>query len=243
MRKFLSATLIVLALILPNGAFAAIALDTTAAGTRVTTTTSTLSYTVGATANARLFVGVNVDQTVNLEQVTSVTYNGVAMNLVGGVVISTGGVGNVYLYELAIAAPDGAAHNIVSTKNGSVSGQRIFAVSYNGVSQGALDSSNTDGPVSQVNLTQTLTLGSNAWMVVYNTNSAGDPTAGTNNTQRQNGTGFGVYLGDSNGPNTGSFAMTTNHVGTNTWGGIAASFTPVADTAVVSPTYQQTMSW
>ncbi len=189
-------------------------------------TTNTLSSYSITGSNVSLFVGVDVAQSADVAQCTGVTANGVSMGSeVGHIVISTGGVGNVYLFNLVGAATG----NIVATKNSALSELALMASSYSGVSQGALDNSSTAGPSSSSNFTQSVASNTaNAWGLVFNGNGTGNPTAGTNNLLRLvDAGGYGYFMGDTNSDQaSGGFSMQTLGSGTRTWGGIMAAFAP-----------------
>ena len=157
-----------LSTVLVPTAGSAITFDNAASGGSSTNvSTKTVSYTVGGTANF-LLAGIVGDATTDL--VTSVTYNGVAMVLLGKAL-----VGSNWLYLYGLTAPTTGAHNLIITAsaNCSILGSEI--ASYIGVSavyyQTIVSASSA---VSSASISTTITSPVTAcWAVQFSRNSAG----------------------------------------------------------------------
>jgi hypothetical protein len=173
------------------------------------TTTQNVSYTVGATANAFLFL-VFQSNITGLDKVTGVTYNAVAMTQLQKVTIN----GNArYCYYLFIASPDGSAHNISITYSSNDSSFGRIA-SYNGVLQSGLDASQTRSTTTGPFNDAITTVADNCWTVLGCTSVDGNWSAGAGSNAVV-GSGTFAAIFDSNAAITpaGSTTMTvTNSV-------------------------------
>lgn len=169
-----------------------IAFDATSTGTAASTTL-TVSHTCSGSDRA-LVVGV-VGRTA--DEVTGVTYNGVAMTQIG----KKAETGSRYVYLYYLNAPATGAHDIVVSASGSAY-LELSAASYTGVLQtGQPEVNAVNSAVSASSLTTSLTtLADNAWTVLAALHQSGTLTAGSGSTQR-NTTLVGAIL-DSNGPVT-----------------------------------------
>lgn len=198
-----------------------------------TTSSRTFSYTCGSGSGRLLVVNFAGDTVAGSDNVTSVTYNSIAMTLIAKTV--TGGSRFNYAYYLL--NPASGANNVVITV-GSNHYIIANAADYSGVL--ALDNSTTHVTGSSVNtLTSSLTtIADNSWVTLFEEGYNGNPlpTAGTGAIRRTADAAFGsVAVFDSNGVITpaGSYSMTTNRTSNSASGisHIMASFSPVLATA------------
>ena len=180
----------------------AIAYDNSAQGT---TTTNPLTYSHTTAGSDRiLFVGVRWYQGDNL---TSVTYAGVAMTQINKRQDNAGN--NAYTYLYYLINPASGANNVVVTGTGNPN-IRIDSVSasYTGADQSAQpDSSNSQSSTSSTMTMSTTVVASNCWLVGISSNfRATSPGAGT--TERQEIAGDPFAIDDSNGTvGTGSQSL------------------------------------
>ena len=207
----------------------AIAFDASNQGARNVSATGSITWNHTCTgANLILLVGV----TCTGDNVTGVTYNGVAMTLID----KTASVAGDFNYLYALQAPATGSNAVVVSLTGTHFLAALSA-SYTGVNQSVTLDSHT--PANTTTATpwsmSTTVVAANCWLVSYNefTNSS-TTTAGSGTTQRQIGnTGQDRNLFDSNGTvSTGS--QTLNYVfngGSQAVGGIIASLAPAAVTA------------
>jgi hypothetical protein len=202
----------------------AIAFDAATDGGKVNPATSlTFSHTCTGSLGL-LVVGFSGDNFGGADDVSSVTYNSVAMTLAQKITSATGGDRITYIYYLL--GPATGAHNVVITCSSShlIQGG---AVSYTGVkASGQPDATTTNfsSTVATTLTTSLTTANDNSWCVLihggYDGGSA--PTAGAGTTRRTfDGTDGGWGLFDSNGPVTpaGSKSLISNYgSGTNPFG-------------------------
>ncbi len=199
----------------------AIAFDSSSNGAALPGSSLTYSHTCSG-ANRILFVGVDVFNP-NTDDVTSVTYGGLAMTQIIKTNIS---VQRDYLYYLV--NPPTGANNIVITKSTSVS-IRSCSASYTGVKQSSqpdASASNTAAsPVTSITKAIT-TIADNCWVVSFVFNDANVSTAGTGTTKRDSAASFHA-IGDSNSAKTpaGSYSMQWTN-GTANFSMVMASFSP-----------------
>lgn len=183
-----------------------------------------------------LVVGFNGDNIGGADDITSVTYNGVALTLADKQVNpSSGGDRNTYMYFLL--GPATGAHNVVV----SCSGSHLLqggAVSYTGVKASGQPDAHTVNAESSSSLktltTSVTTSADNCWTVLIEGCYDGGtpPVAGTGSTRRTfDGTNGGWGLFDSNAAihPAGSYSMTTTR-GSDPFGleilHVMASFQP-----------------
>jgi len=171
----------------------AIALDTSTYGSFVNPgTTLTWSHTVTGT-NPVLFVGAIAATT---DILTGITYNGVAMTLVG----KGAGGSDRFIYLYVLAAPATGAHNIVvSSASSYLTG---FATSYTGGHQTTpIDSFAVTTTAGADPLPgSTTVVAANCWLVATGRGTQSPVTAGALTTARAQESDFssgGMY--DSNG--------------------------------------------
>lgn len=168
-----------------------------------TSTTKTWSHTC---SGSNRFLVVQI--LTNLDRVTGVTYNGVAMTL-----IYKGATDN-YSTVYGLIAPATGANDIVVTCSTS---QDIIAhsISYTGVSQSIFPSNSAQATSSTVNV---VTVYNNSWLVsFYRHTSVGSATAGANTTLRIDDATYAMASADSNAALTppGTFGQTITGAGTD----------------------------
>lgn len=197
----------------------AIALDSS------TTGAGSWSHTV-AGSNTILIVCTVGDLTDTL---TSITYNSVAMTLVGKVQT----LADRWQYMYYLLNPTAGTNTIQITGPAFTSGA---AISYTGVKQSAQpDASTTNNASAATTIVTSLTVvAANSWAVIWGAQGAGTISAGTGVTQRQlNGSLF--ILGDSNtGLSAGSNSMTINDTPAGNLSTIMASFSPFGAVATAA---------
>lgn len=201
----------------------AIARDAYSIAGRSAGLTRTLSHTCTG-SNLLLLAWVEEYGTNASDNITGVTYNGVAMTRIAFPTAAGGSVLRWYLY--ALLAPATGTHNIVATGTYSGSQIGIYAVSYSGVKQ----TSNPDVVVTQSQsnsspLTLSLTtVADNAWFVGGVCTDGTTPTANSNCTVINNSTdNFNVFEYNSNPKTpTGSVSMSVNVSSTNNWSSYGA---------------------
>lgn len=155
------------------------------------------------------------------DTVSSVTYNGVSMTLIGKTTFPGSGRQGAYLYYLI--NPATGSHTVSVT-----GGTGIGSASYTGAKQtGQPDSSNTGTQTGTAITMTTTVVASNCWLVGVEADPNGGETAGAGTTIR--GTdGNGLVFADSNGVvGTGSQSLVVNHGnGASAW--VVASIAPAA---------------
>lgn len=195
--------------------------------TSVTGTASPLTFSHTCTGTDRiLFVcaAVNTGTTVS-----SMTYAGSSMTLVGSVTDSAGPV--TYLYY--IVNPASGANNVVVTASATI--YTTTAVSYTGAAQsGQLDASGTTAGSTTTSYTSTATVNtSNSWMVACSRTGSGFTlTAGANTVVRQQPDavilGAGAFWDSGADLATGSRSLNVTSTSQLFGGAIYAVFKPVA---------------
>lgn len=228
----------------------AIAFDAATDGGKVNPGTSlTFSHTCTGSLGL-LVVGFSGDNFGGADDVSSVTYNSVAMTLAAKITSATGGDRISYIYYLL--GPATGAHNVVITCSSShlIQGG---AVSYTGVKASAQPDNTTTNFSSTVatSLTTSLTtVNDNCWTVLlHGCYDGSSPTAGTGSTRRTfDGVDGGWALFDSNAAVTpaGSKSMASNlGSGSNPFGlaivHVMASFQPDTGGAAATPHFFATM--
>lgn len=191
------------------------------------------SYTVNSNTNGILWVAIRK----LVDDLTSVTYGGVAMTLAGKLTPGSGGSETNYLYYLLAPA---TGSNTVAV-NGSTSGNiAVAAASYTGAAQTGVpdafgsvrNSSVSSGVLNGPALT---TVANNCWAVIFSRKTAtGAISAGSGLTRRiHNETTLTYALCDTNGALTPAGAKTLQvnaSDGTQDWGHVIASFAPYVAT-------------
>lgn len=162
-------------------------------------------------AGSGLFAGIEGDTTSDL--ITGVTWNGVAMTLVGKIKQARW----AYLFGISNASV-GTANLVVNASSSTVIGRTI--ASYTGV--GTIPDASTTGTTTSAALTLSVTaIAANCWTIMFG--HAANPIAGAGTTVRVTGSGFG--LGDSNGP-VGPGSTSLSFTNTVSWAGVMCSFAP-----------------
>lgn len=173
----------------------AIAFEAVGGATQITTTSLTWSHTVTASSNYLVVFVATTSTNGTLNDVSSVTYNGVAMTQID--TLSDAGAGN-RIYSYVLPAPDTGTNNVIATF--ATSKGRINGVSgsYTGVYQSTTPDSHNVETDSVDGTPTTTVVNSDCWVIAGEINDSGTPTAGTGTTLRgsvQNTS----YLADSNG--------------------------------------------
>src|SRR5262245_2103635 len=192
-RVVLPFVLSAVALAVSPSAHAAVGFDAASRAATTTTGRTSLawSHTIGGGADRVLLVGVAVEDTTTTDaNITSVTYNGVALTAVPNSKINGGGTGIIQtqLFYLLNATLAGAgAHTVNVTTQGPVDGISAGAVSFTGVNQAApgpaatkVDTSGADS--ISTSITSTV---ANSWIVdVVGSGNSGSFTPGSGQTER-----------------------------------------------------------
>lgn len=206
----------------------AIAFDAASDG-GLTTSSFTLTWS-HVNAGDMLFVacfGGGLGGATGNDDISSVTYNLVFMNLAGK--IQTPGDRWVYLFYLP--SPAIGTHDVVVTNPDQViSGQ---ACSYSGTAQASTNwriVTGTQGAATSFPLNGT-TLADDCWALMVAKNTIGLASAGSGTTQRES-TASGIGMFDSNGSVGASGTNETLTVtgASAAWGGVFVAFDPVAAT-------------
>ncbi len=201
-----------------------IALDSVNAGGTGTGTSLTYSHTCTG-SNLILFVAISV-LTVGVDDLTTVTYNSVAMTQVGKKNTNAGGDNRwVYLYYLV--NPSTGANNIVISSTSSTQ-TTSNAVSYTGAKQtGVPDASATNSTTGSTSLTGTVTsIADNCWTVGAIRGSGGALSASGGTTIRGTISSFNKIC-DSNGAITPAGSTSLGYTCTSGDNAIViASFAP-----------------
>lgn len=197
-----------------------------------TTNSLTASYTCGSGSNRLLVVGLVGDTDNGNDDITSVTYGGVAMTLAKKSASATGGTLR-YDYIYYLLNPASGANNVVinCTNNHFL---LAVAADYTGVKQsGQPDATTTQTSGSAVTslTTSITTVADNCWAVLLEQQdkTGATPTAGAGATRRTFGASFNQpALFDSGGAITpaGSYSMTTNYGIADLITHVIASFSP-----------------
>jgi hypothetical protein len=170
-----------------------------------------------------LWVQCARDATV--DNITGVTYNGVAMTLLDKQTNSTDRIEYVFY----LIAPDTGTHDVVVSASLAVPSIFGNSSSYTGAKQSGVPDASTKQSISGSPYTTSLTtIADNCWTILFTTTSATTPVASTGSTLRaSNGTVGGEKIFDSNGPITpaGNYDMLVTGNG-GAIGFIMASFAP-----------------
>lgn len=205
----------------------AISFDNATAGSKTTGSPLTISHSNTAGNLAIVGVGVPV-----ADAITGVTYNGVAMTLIGKQ-SSLESAGGRFEYMFYLLAPATGTSNVAITSTGT---EAIYATvaTYTGVLQTIPDNSTTLQAATGTSHTMSLTtVANNCWTFITGRTNL-TQSAGTGSTARgANNPDGGPNLYDSNGPVTpaGSKSMTITTASNSFFGGIMASFAPIVAAA------------
>jgi hypothetical protein len=231
MRKLFAA--LILSLLFPAQAFAAIAFDNSAQTPSASGNIST-AYSVTSNTNGLLILCYESSFNTSLSAATAASYGSAPMTLLystGFDPTETGG--NMDIWYLTNAGGEKSGSNTLSVTARGGTGNEAMVASYTGVQQ-ATSSIFTSGVSNPLKVNgsavdpwaETISSipDSNSWAVICGMPAAGGPnTAGANTTQRQNNSGFQWY-GDSNGVTGSSITLHISHGSAIFWGGSWFSF-------------------
>ena len=194
MRRIFVAVALLVALSIPaRTSRAAIAFDSAsrAASTATGTTSISWSPAIGGGTDRVLLVGVAVeDATAADANITSVTYNSVALTAVPGSKIGGGGSGIIQtqlFYGFGTSLGAAGAHAVTVAFQGPVDGVSASALSFSGASQAAPEAATarTDTSGADSISTTITTRSANAWVVdVVGSGNSGSFTPGSGQTER-----------------------------------------------------------
>lgn len=205
-----------------------IAVDATSAAEWSSGTTVTVSHTCTG-SNLILFAAVESASVGNTVTTSGVTYNGVAMTIVGSSV--NAGTDNRRYDLWYLLAPATGAHDIVVTYSGTPAQGAVAAASYTGAKQsGVPDATDSFVGSAVTHATKAITtVADNCWLVAVGGECNGvyaSVDAGT--TLRVGSTNKYSILLDSNGAKTpaGSYALGYNTTNPKNLCIVVASFAP-----------------
>lgn len=210
----------------------AIALDSANAGSNQTGTSLSFSHTCTGT-NLILFVSFKVIA-ANVDDITSVTYNSIAMTLVNKVLQPTN---NNWMYLYHLIAPSSGANNV--TVNSTSSTQKVmYGVSYTGAKQSGVPDAQSTNSNSLAAIAGTVTtIADNCWLTGVVAAVGTGLAAGANTTLRGTVSSF-TKPWDSNAaitPPASASLNATSSGGTPGFGALVASFAPfVASTGTTA---------
>ena len=192
----------------------------------------TASYTMGSVSQGWLEVGFAGDVTGGADDITGVTYNGVAMTLKAkNTAITAERIGYVYV----LANPASGAHNVVISAS---SAHYIIAnaKSYSGVDHDEAAVKGNAGSVPGSLATNDTTIDDNCWWTgwAFGFDTLAAPTAGSGATRRVWDAAFGGVGGfDSNGVihPAGSTTFNVNYGSSTSIGSIMYALSPLTPAA------------
>ena len=216
----------------------AIALDATSnSGNTTGTTTATLSHTCSWTDRILFVATINNNATPTT--VTEVTYNGIAMTNIGGVLATTGAA-NTYLWYLI--NPSTGANNIVATKSSTFWGIVIKWVSFNWAKQSwQPDSFSLTWPTTTTSFAPTTTtVADNCFTVLCGAGASGLALTAWTNTTISNPIEvllWGLFIAYSTTAKTPAWVGTlTVTSSSQSFTGIMASFSP-SGVSITNPAF------
>jgi len=220
-------------------ASAAISFDAAsrAATTSTGRTSLTWTHTIGGGADRILVVGVAAEDTTTADaNVTSVTYNGVALTAVPNSKITGGGTGIIetqLFYALSASLPAAGTYSVVVTFQGAVDGTSSGAVSLAGVRQAAPEAAATKVDTSGADAISTSITAATAgdWIVdVVGSGNSGSFTAGSGQTERWDIAASGMTGASSTKAltATGATTLSWTHSGANRLAHSLAALAPSA---------------
>lgn len=200
----------------------AIAFDAEGSGNGTGTSVDATHVCTGA--NRLLLVGV-YKGTNNADEITGVTYSGVAMTRV-----NTQNGPNFKIYLYALIAPATGSNTITASCSTSRFIQ-IFSGSYTGVSQTGFPDAETSSNINSTGLTETLTtVADNCWLGGVFNNDGSAMSAGANTTLRH--AASAMAIADSNAARSiGSNSIAVTWTGAANGQGCICSFAPALDAA------------
>jgi hypothetical protein len=218
----------------------AIAFDAATTGSDTSGSSYTFAHTVSASSNRFLFVVVTGNVVASPDNVTGITYAGVAMTLLD----KSNGSGDRWQYIFYLIAPAVGANNVVISSSGAPN--NLYgpgAFSYIGVKQAAPEVSQKTTGTSTSKTETITTLTNNAWVIgCLHCNAA--QAAGSGTTFRAG------YLGyDKNAAVSpaGAATMALTWTGTVAWAYIMCSIAPFPDSGsqavAISPLLMFMQQW
>lgn len=220
-----------LLIVFPSYASAAIAFDASTVGASPTrgATSETYSHAVGSGSDRYLVVAIarNDDTTTAPDDITSVTYNGVAMTRL--VALDGNGDGRfLYSYLYGLANPTPGSHNVVVSLTGST-GSRAYSItaSYTGVKQTGQPDATASVTASTGNAVSTTltTVADNSWIIAGAADN-NPPYTGSGVLTTRGGSTAASSLLDSNGVLTPAGAKTVSITATGRNSLVAVSLAP-----------------
>lgn len=210
----------------------AVAYDTVSAGGFTAATTSpvlTFSHTCTGTNLVLIAIPNSGSATVGDDNISGVTYNGVAMTRFEYKDVITN-CGSLYAYYLI--NPATGAHDVVMTGVTRGANYRIYgrAVSYTGVDQTSPIDAHTNNSQLATNTfnTSLSSVNDNCWHVEASISANNTQSAGTGTTQRGDSSASGIGVYDANSAKTpaGSVTLQQTDTGTPNWISIMFTLTP-----------------
>lgn len=184
-------------------------------------TASSFSHTCTG-SNRVLFVGVFSGS----DNVTAVSYNGVAMSLLAKVASPT--AEEVYIYYLT--APTSGSNTVAITGGTGITNR---AVSYTGAAQtGIPDASGTTSVTATTATRVVIPVANNTWMIAFMRNDVATTSASSGSAQTRRGASSSIAFFDSNASlspsGIGYSAGPFDNGGSNAdWALVAATFAPL----------------
>jgi hypothetical protein len=185
-----------------------IAFDAASSGGNTGQASLTVAHTCTGT-NRILFTFVH-SRDFSSDQVTGITYAGVAMTKINEV---EQGTQQGVLYYLI--NPASGANNIIVTMSGAANGIQAASASYTGVAtSGIPDASDTTTQSSGATIVCTVTtVLDNCWGVMGAWNNDSSPAAGSGTTERAETSNCAIYDNNSAKTPPGSLTLTATNVG------------------------------
>lgn len=197
-------------------------------GLGIGVTSLTFSFTFTG-LNGVIAVGARGTLTDGTDNITGVTFNGVAFTFVEHILADNISLRRSIAYWHLIGPPTGT-HNIVVTGNAPdiiiAVAQSLTGVAQTGQPDNFSSNFTSGGGGNTVTTTHT-TIADKCWTVAFNGNNGGAPAAGAGMTMRvadANGAGIGDSNGDITPPT--SYSMTSNQGSANSSAQIMVSYAP-----------------
>lgn len=227
MKKIFPFIFLFLFLFITPRAFAAIAYDANGAYLGISSSASqSYAFTVGSNTNRILYVGVG--QNANSEQVSAITYNGVAMTRLGGAAQST-----LSAFMWCLVAPATGSNNIVLTAAGGTN-YRVFASSYSGVNQSCTpdalvtDTTSTAGSGIATYTTNITTVADQDWLIeAASLNGAWQGSGGNSTSLGMNGESIFYHRGPVTPAGATTISTDTQFSGGAPIASVTVAFKPV----------------
>ena len=197
----------------------AISFDSVTRGSDTTgPATNTTSHTVG-TGNNRILFGACVGNVIaQVDNITGMTYNGVAMTLID----KSNGSGDRWQYLYYLLNPDSGAHNfVISSSGGSSQILAPTAISYSGVRQ-ELPEARQKTTGTTTSKTETITVLTNNSWVIGMMHAAAAVSAGAGTTERSNN----IFYDKNAAVSAGAQTIALTWTGTVGWAYILCAMAP-----------------